>query len=389
MNRQLHIALIAGEPSGDALGAGLMAALKAKTNRRVRFSGVGGPLMEAQGLASLFAYDELAVMGFVEVVPKLGLIYWRMRQTRAALNASKPDALVTIDAPGFTVGVVKGLGKREFPRIHYVAPSVWAWRPKRVHKFKQHFDQLLALLPFEPPLFEEVGLACSFVGHPVLESGADAGDGQGFRSRRSIPADHLLVSILPGSRQGEVRRMLGPFGAAMALLKAKYADMDLVIPAMPAVEPMIRQAVKNWPVPARIVSAPDEGFDAMAASDVALAASGTVSLELALARVPAVIAYKLSPLTAIILRRLFQVDHVNLVNIILGKGAVPELLQQDATPERLAEEVDGLIASPERRQAVVGAQNEAIAKLRPPQNKASEGAADVVLKTIETWERQE
>lgn len=383
MAKRLDIFLIAVEPSGDALGASLMAALRAKTGDSVGFRGVGGPQMEAEGLTSLFPYDELAIMGLVEVVPRLWDVYRRMRQMVGELTRRPPDALVTIDAPGFTLNVAKRLRAPSYPRIHYVAPSVWAWRPGRVHKFQRHFDHLLTLLPFEPPLFEEVGLSSTFVGHPVIDGGASEGDGAGLRRRYRIAADDILVCVLPGSRVGEVRRLIGPFGQAMARLHGGNAGIRAVIPAMPNVEPLIRAQVKDWPLPVKIVSALDERYDAMAASNIALAASGTVALELALARVPTVIAYRVAPVTAWVLRRLLKIRHVNLINILLDRGAVPELLQKDATPEKLAAEIERLLSSDERREGLLEAQDRAVAKLHPVSGTPGGQAAEAVLRVIE------
>ena len=200
----LHFYVIAGEASGDLLGARLMKALSDVNGGHVRFSGVGGPEMEKQGLSSLFPYTELSVMGLVEVLPSAARIIGRMRQVAAAINGQTPDALITIDAPGFNFGVVKRLKRHAMPRIHYVAPTVWAWRPNRVHKFKRHFDHLLTLLPFEPPYFEAVGLPATFVGHPVVESATGPEASRLFRKHHQIGDATKLLCVLPGSRRGEV-----------------------------------------------------------------------------------------------------------------------------------------------------------------------------------------
>jgi lipid-A-disaccharide synthase len=389
---EFHVYLIAGEPSGDALGAALMRGLHSLSNpgRDLRFSGIGGPQMTASGLTSLFDYSELAIMGLVEVLPRIVGIRRRMIETVRAIERDPPDILVTIDAPGFTVGVVKRLAAHDFPRVHYVAPSVWAWRPWRVHKFRRNFDHLMTLLPFEPPYFQKVGLDSSFVGHPVLQSGAGAGNGEAFRDRHGIPADAEVIIVLPGSRRGEVSRMIAPFGAALDKMKHDLPNLRAVIPAMPAVEDMIRAAVADWTVEAVVVRAMDERYDAMAAANLALAASGTVSLELAISGLPSVISYRMSPVTVWLLRRMVKVKYANLVNIILGREAVPELIQEAATPDRLAEELLSILQNSSRSDGIIAAQKTAIESLRAPNvsgvvRDAGETAASVVYDVANSW----
>src|SRR5437879_9884646 len=212
--------IIAGEPSGDALGGALIAALKERTAGRLRIAGIGGEAMAAQGLQSLVPLSDLAVVGVAEVLPRAPLILRRMRETVAAIRADRPDAVVTIDSSGFSWRIAQRLRRHgeRMPLIHYVAPMVWAWRGGRARRMARWFDHLLTLLPFEPAFFKRVGLAASHVGHPVLESGADKGDAARFRARHGIAADELLISVLPGSRGGEVRRLLTVFGATMRRL---------------------------------------------------------------------------------------------------------------------------------------------------------------------------
>ena len=284
--------LVAGEASGDALGARLMAALVAQTGGHIRFSGVGGPEMREHGLNSLFPYTELSVMGLVEVLPSAVRILRRMREVATAIRRERPDVLVTIDAPGFCFGVVKRLRGHSMPRIHYVAPTVWAWRPNRVHKFRRHFDHLLALLPFEPPYFEKVGLPCSFVGHPVVETAPDADAGPNFRARHGIPSEQVVLCLLPGSRRGEVSRLLEPFGQAARIVADRYPGTTLVVPTVSQVSRSVRAAVAGWPVKAIVIEDTAERYAAMASSTIALAASGTVALELAVYGVPSVVGYR-------------------------------------------------------------------------------------------------
>ncbi|MEO5335561.1 MAG: lipid-A-disaccharide synthase [Magnetospirillum sp. WYHS-4] len=354
------IFLVAGEPSGDALGASLMAGLR-KLRPDVRFVGVGGERMCAEGLESLFPMADLAVMGLAEVVPRLPNLVRRIRQTAAEVERLRPAALVTIDAPDFSFRVARKLKGKGIPLIHYVAPTVWAWRPGRARKIARFLDHLLVLLPFEPPWFEREGLGCTFVGHPVVESGADRGDGARFRAAHGIPASAPLLCVLPGSRQGEVMRLLPVFAATLERLRASHPDLRVVVPTVANVAATVRRA--TWPVPAVVVDGQAEKYDAFAAADAALAASGTVALELALAGTPTVVAYRVNRLTAWLARRLIRVRWVNLVNILLDRGAVPELLQEACSPDRLADELRSLLDDEAARQAQRDAGGLALAML--------------------------
>jgi lipid-A-disaccharide synthase len=377
--------LAACEPSGDVLGARLMAALRRRTGGRIRFAGVGGARMAAEGLASLFPVDDLAVLGIVEVVPRIPLVLRRMREAARAAAAASPAAIVTIDSPAFAFGFLKRVAGHDAPRIHYVAPTVWAWRPWRVRKFARTFDRLLALLPFEPPFFARVGLPCDFVGHPVLESGADKGDGAAFRGRHGIPADVPLLCVLPGSRAGEVRRLLPHFAAAVAVLRTRFPSLRIVLPTVSSVAAAVSAQVAGWPVAVTVVEGDDDKYGAMAASTAALAASGTVALELALAGTPAVIAYRLSPLTWAVVNRLVRVEYANLVNLLLDRPAVPELLQGECRADRLADEIGRLMESEKLRDAQRQAARAALAKLGAGDAAPSDKAADAVLAAIEQW----
>ncbi len=339
------IFLIAGEPSGDALGGRLMAALNELTGGRVRFAGVGGAAMTGQGLESLFPMEELSVMGLAEVLPHLPRLVRRVRETARAIDAARPDAIVTIDAPSFCQAVVKRVRERAIPRIHYVAPTVWAWRPWRVHKIRRHFDMVLALLPFEPPYFERVGVRCVFVGHPVVEYGVSQGDGAAFRQRHGIRPDETLICVLPGSRRGEVSRLAGEFGRALELLSREHGDLRAVVPTVPGVATLVRERAAGWSVPAVVIEDSTEKYSAMRASNAAIAASGTVALELGFAGVPSVIAYRVTPVTALLLRLLVRVRFASILNIVLGRAVVPERLQEDCRAERLAADLSGLLGA--------------------------------------------
>lgn len=339
------IYLIAGEPSGDILGSRLMAALKAETGGKVRFAGIGGETMAAEGLESRVPLSDLAVMGLVEVVPHIRRIARIIDETAADVEARAPAALVTIDAPAFSLRVSRKITAPAIKRIHYVAPSVWAWRPGRAKKIAGFLDHLLALLPFEPPYFEAHGLATTFVGHPALEPADHAPDGAAFRARHGIPADAPLLCVLPGSRAGEVRRHSPIFAKTLARLKASHPGLHAVVPTVPTVRELVDAATRTWPVPTQVVATAEKP-DAFAAADAALATSGTVSVELAAARVPTVVAYRANWLSAAVAGVLLKIKYVSLVNIVLDRQAQPEFLQHRCTPGRLARAVDRYLADP-------------------------------------------
>lgn len=376
------IFLVAGEASGDALGARLMAALKAETGGAVRFAGVGGDRMADEGLRSLFPMTELSVMGLAEVLPRLPRLARRLRQTADAVRNRHPVVLVTIDSPDFSFRLAKRLGGAGIPLVHYVAPTVWAWRPGRARKVARIVDHLLALLPFEPPYFEREGLKCTFVGHSVIESGADRADGAAFRLRHGIAADEPLLSVLPGSRHGEISRLLPVFSETLRRLATVRPGLRAVVPVVQTVADDVVKAIEGWPVPVLVIRDEGEKYAAFAAADAALAASGTVSLELALAGTPTVIAYKVNALTAWLLRRMVKVRFANLVNIVLDREAVPEFIQKDCRPDLLVDALDRLMSDGEARRTQTAAAKEAMAQLGGHGVSPSRRAARAVLKTI-------
>lgn len=381
-----NIFLIAGEPSGDALGADLMAALKSRCAGRVRFSGIGGAGMAAEGLSSLFPMSELSVMGLLEVLPRIPLLLRRIAQTADAILRSKPDAVVTIDAPGFCFRVAARLKKAakrggpNIPVIHYVAPQVWAWRKGRARILPRYVDHLLTLLPFEPPYFEIHGLACTFVGHPAA-SAAAPGDGAGFRARHGIGPGATVLCLLPGSRAHEVARLLPVYRETVLRLMREFPGLRLVAAAAAPVAAQITAAVSRWPLPV-VVAQGHERFDAMAAGDVALAASGTVTLELARAGTPMVVAYRMNPVTGRLARLLVRVKYATLVNLVLGREAIPELLLEDCKPPALAAALATLIRDGNARSAQRAAMAEALRRLAGPGPSPALRAADAVLKVI-------
>ncbi len=328
----LRFFLVAGEPSGDRLGAALMGALRV-IQPDVQFAGVGGPLMQAEGLESLFPMEELSVMGIIEVLPKYRALMRRIGQTAQAALAFAPSALITIDSPDFCLRVA-GIAKAARPdlrTIHYVAPSVWAWRPKRAAKMARVIDHVLALLPFEPPLMQAAGMTCDFVGHPVVsepvasptEAAAFAGDGP-------------LILCLPGSRRGEVTRLAPIFGAVLGRVKAVYPNARVALPTVRGVADVVGALTQHWPIAPQIITDAAAKRSAFASADVALAASGTVSLELAANGCPMVIAYDMNRLTLWSMRRAALVDTVTLVNLVSDTRAVPEFIGADCTPDHIA-----------------------------------------------------
>jgi lipid-A-disaccharide synthase len=342
----LHIFVIAGEPSGDNLGGRIMAALRRAADRAgqsVRFTGVGGARMAEQGLDSLFPMQELSLFGMLEVLPHAWNIFRRMRQVACAARTSRPDAVLTIDSPAFSFGVADRLRGSGIPLVHLNAPKVWAYRPGRVHRVKRSYDHLLALLPFEPPYFEAVGLPCTFIGHPAVEAIPDAPDGAGFRARHGIATEAPVLCLLPGSRGSEIKTLLPVFAAAVTRLQARVPGLRCVLPTVPAVAERVRAAVAGWDTPPVVIDDPDARWDAFAASDTALAASGTVAVELALAGVPMVVTYRLSAITTFIVRRMVLVRFVTIVNLVLDREVVPELLQELCRPDPVADAVTALL----------------------------------------------
>ena len=372
------IYLVAGEPSGDVLGARLMAALKAARSD-FSFAGIGGPHMAEHGFSPLFPMHELTVMGFVEALPRLRRLRRLLHRTAADIAARRPAVLVTIDSPGFSLRLLRLVAPSGVPRVHYVAPQVWAWHEGRVKKFPGLWDRLLCLLPFEPPFFARHRLPASFVGHPVLESGADAGDAGRFRAAHGLAADAPVLVLMPGSRRSEVHRLLPVFGRALTLVAARVPGLVPVVPAAPAVAGVVQHAAASWPVRPVVVTDNGEKHDAYAAAAAALTKSGTSTLELALAGVPMVVAYRVNPLSAAIARRVVRVEFAALVNLLAGRAVVPEFMQSDCTPERLADGMHRLLTDAQAAAAQRDAFREVIARLSPAEGTPSEAAARVVL----------
>lgn len=375
------ICIVTGEPSGDLLGARLMAALRRATDGRVRFMGVGGESMQAEGLDSLVDLSDLAVMGFLEVVPSIPRILRRIRAVTMEIERRRPDVLVTVDSWGFTGRLHKAVAGAvpDLPRLHYVAPMVWAWKERRARKVAAAVDHLMCLLPNEPAYFERHGLPCTHVGHSVVEGGAGAADGAAFRTEHAIPAEAPLLAVLPGSRRSETGRLLKPFGGAIAMLKARHPDLRVVVPTVANVADTVAEATAHWDAPVSLVRGEAARYGAFAAADAALAASGTVSLEMALAGLPHLVAYRVAPLSAWLFRKLTTIRFVNLINITLGRAVVPELLQEACTPATLAETADRLLTEDSLRASQRAAFTEAVHHLAGGAGRPSDRAAAVVL----------
>lgn len=380
----LRLYLVAGEHSGDALGAKLMAALRKALPRPIRFAGIGGAHMAEEGLASPFPISEVAVMGPLAILSALPRLLRRIREAADAGIAMRPDAVVIIDSPEFTHRVARRIRAAlpKVPIVNYVSPSVWAWRPKRAPRMRTYVDHVMALLPFEPDVHERLGgPACTYVGHPLVErlvEFADA-DAEGFRARLGLDPGRKLIVVLPGSRRSEVERLMQPFGAALAKAQERTGALDVVIPAVESVRERIAAQATSWPLAAHIVEGEAAKLAAFKAADAALAASGTVTLELALAGTPMIVGYRVDALAAC-LQFLVKTPHFALSNLVLGERAFPELMQDDCTPDKLAEAISRLLTD----DATLAAQRRALARV-PELMKLdgvtpSEAAAEIVLR---------
>lgn len=374
--------LIAGEPSGDLLGARLMQALKNKTGGQARFAGIGGPRMQAEGIELFFPQNELAHFGLFELIRHVPHLLRRMRETVKEVKARKPAALITIDAPDFCFRVAKKLKGQGIPLIHYVAPTVWAWRAGRAKKIAKFLDHLLALLPFEPEYFTREGLACTFVGHPIVESSVGDGDAAQFRRDHNVPEDAVVLTVLPGSRRSEITRLMPVFKKAIQYLRVVHPKLHVVMPSLPSFADSLKAETKDWAAPVTVVTKDQDKYYAFAASKAALACSGTVAVELAMARLPFVVAYKLNAVTYFLYRRLIKVDYACLVNLMHKKEIVPELMQEDCTPEEVAVAVHNLLDDEEERETQIEGLKDVASWLGKGQFVPSERAADTVLEAV-------
>jgi len=376
----LHVFIVAGEESGDQLGFKLMRSLRAQCPD-VRFSGVGGHAMQAEGLTSLFPLDDIAVMGFTAVIGRLPTIIDRVHRTVDAVVAAKPDILVIIDSPDFTHAVAKRVRRRlpDLPVVDYVSPSVWAWRPGRARRMRGYVDHVLALLPFEPAAHQRLGgPACTYVGHPLIERLGELRPAHGERPPLA-GGGPATVLVLPGSRRSEVSRLLPVFRETLPLVEAaSRRPLRWLLPAVPHLAAEVEAAVATWPVKPQILHGGEAKFAAFRSAHAALAASGTVTLELALAGVPMVVAYKVGWLESQV-RHFLTVSTITLANLILGENAIPERLQWDCTPDKLAATLAPLIEEGPERRAQLAALARLDEAMRIGDEEPSERAARIVL----------
>jgi lipid-A-disaccharide synthase len=377
------IFLIATEESGDRLGAGLMKVLRQRLGDAVQFQGVGGRAMTREGLVSLFPIEDVSIVGLAAVVRQLPKLLRLIRQTAAAVTDASADILVIIDSPDFTHRVARRVRARDpaIPIIDYVSPTVWAWRPGRARAMRRYIDHVLALLPFEPDAYRRLhGPSCSYVGHPLIEQVGQLRPNPDEQRRREEQPPVLLV--LPGSRRSEIGHHLSIFGAALGCLRAQGVNFEAVLPTMPHLQDAVGQGVVNWEVAPRIVIGETEKRTAFRIAHAALAKSGTVTLELALAGVPMVTAYRLGTAEAFILRRAIKVQSVILANLVLGREVIPEFLQENCTAEKLAAALTELLADSALRRGQLAAFAGLDAIMSTGNVSPSVRAADIVLTTM-------
>lgn len=379
----LRLFLVAGEHSGDALGAKLMAAVRMASPRPVRFAGIGGAHMAEQGFESLFPISDVAVMGPLAILGALPRLVRRVREAARAGIAMRPNAVVIIDSPEFTHPVARRIRKAlpEVPIIDYVSPSVWAWRPKRAGRMRAYVDHVMALLPFEPEVHARLGgPKCTYVGHPLIEKlpAMQSADTEGLRARLALDPARKAIVVLPGSRHSEVERLMQPFGGAVALLAQRVGPVEVIIPAVDTVRELIAERASEWSLRPHLVDGEEAKLAAFKLADGALAASGTVTLELALAGTPMIVAYRVDALAAS-LGFLVKTPHFALSNLVLGERAFPELMQDECTPARLADALARLLTDP----ATLAAQRQALRRvpelMQLPSGAPSEAAAGIVL----------
>ncbi|MBS7699297.1 MULTISPECIES: lipid-A-disaccharide synthase [unclassified Chelatococcus] len=380
-----RIFVVAGEESGDQLGARLMQALRQRlAPDGVLFTGVGGRAMEAEGLESLFPMSDIAVMGFAAVIARLPTLISRIKATAEAIIAQRPDLVVIVDSPDFTHRVARRVKAElpDLPIVDYVSPTVWAWRPGRARKMRSYVDHVLALLPFEPAAHARLGgPPCTYVGHPLIERLDVLRPSRGERIEPPYDVEPPTVLVLPGSRRSEVTRLMPVLGETVAAVSAKVGHVNWVLPAVPHVAPLIEQGLLSWPVKPTVVAGEAAKYAAFRSATAAIAASGTVTLELALARVPTVVAYKVSRLEVQV-RHFIIVQHASLPNIILDEPAVPEFLQWNCTVENLAGALLPLLSASPERMAQLAAFDRVAAAMSIGAARPSDRAAEVITDVL-------
>lgn len=383
-SNKLKIYLIAGEPSGDLLGSRLMRALRKKTNNNVEFFGLGGDTMEQEGLLPLFDISELAVMGLIEVIPSIPRVLKRIKQTVDDIKKCQPDIVVTIDSWSFCSRIHKALRKQKLgiKQLHYVAPQVWAWKKRRAKTMYKYIDALLTLLPNEPQYFIPHNLETVFVGHPVIESDALKAKGEDFRKKYNLSADKQIISILPGSRHTEVSKLFNDFIASAEMLHQQNNNFVFALPTVKTVAKRVKEMLTKHDLPVMILENETDRYNAFQASCVAIAASGTVALELAMCKIPHIISYKVSPLTYFMAKHLVKIKYVNLTNIMLKRGVVPELLQENCTPQNIVKHVNELLKGGDIYKKQMSGFEEVKKYLSKGEQTPSENASDEIIRLI-------
>lgn len=380
----MKIYLIAGEPSGDLLGSRFMRAMRQKAAGGVEFYGIGGDTMEVEGLKSLFDISDLAIMGLTEVIPSIPRVLKRIKETVKDIVRVQPDVVITIDSWSFSSRVHKALRKLKtgIPQVHYVAPQVWAWKKKRAKTMNKYIDHLLTLFPYEPKYFTPYNLDTQFVGHPVIESEVILAKGDDFREKYKIPADKKIITVLPGSRKTEVAKLLPVFIDSAKELREAEKSFYFVIPTVKTVAETVREMVKKSDLPMLVVETQEDRYGAFRASSAAIAASGTVALELAICDIPHIIAYKVSAFSAMLVRKFLHIQFVNLSNILLGREIIPELLQERCVKGNIRSYILELL----RHEDLYEKQMNGFAKVREILGQGvqtpSQKACDIILKII-------
>ena len=388
-DKKLKIYLVAGEPSGDLLGSRLMRAMKAKLADKVEFYGVGGDTMEEEGLLSLFDITDLSVMGIIEVIPSIPKVLRHIKEVVSDIKEKQPDVLITIDSWSFSSRVHKAVRKQniKLPQLHYVAPQVWAWKKKRAKTMHKYIDCLMTLLAQEPKYFTPYNLQAYFVGHPVIESDVAKVDGAGFRKKYGISPEKRIISLLPGSRKNEVARLLPIFIGTAKMMAKKDRNFYFVLPTVSTVENNVKKMMQKSGLDYVVIDNEQDRYQAFHVSEAAIAASGTVALELAIAKVPHIIAYRVAPLTAWLAKHLLHIQFVNLSNILLGREIVPELLQERCDSVNIENHILSLI----KKGALYEKQQSGFKKvchiLGMGERTPSENACEVILKQIEAYKK--
>ena len=378
----MKIYLIVGEPSGDVLASRLITAIREK-HPEVEFFGIGGETMHAEGFNSLFDIKDLSVMGMMEVIPKLPVILRRRKEVLCDIEKVQPDVIVTVDSWGFVNSILKILKKKgnKIPKVHYVAPQVWAWKKGRAKKAAQIMDHLMTLLPYEPPYFEKYGLDCTFVGHPVIENTANLPtDIALLRTQAGIPENARVLCVLPGSRHSEVSRLAPVFIESVKRLNKEIPNLFLLIPSVENMKEEINGHFKNIAIPYQLITGQKARYEAFCMSEFALAASGTVSLELTACGTPHIIAYRFSPITNTTVEFLAITKYANLINILADRFVIPEFVLRNCKADLIVPEVLSFMQNKEKCQAQMEQAKEQLAKLKPADKLPSEKAAEAILK---------